>query len=324
MDGAVSRAVESGLVSCIVPVLNRPQLMVEAVASVLAQSYRPIEILVVDDGSTDSTVARARDLAAAHPEIRVIQQANSGVAAARETGRLQARGEFIQYLDSDDRLLPRKFERQVAALQARPECGIAYGVTRLIDANGAVLAEPCKGTGQARDRLLPALLLDRWWCTDTPLFRRSVCDAVGSWKSMPISEDWEYEARAAALDVPLVWCNEAVSEHRDHAGPRLTQLELNASWVAAQTQLQQTLLEAARAVGLSPLAPEMRHFSRWAFAGARQAAQLGMAHEHGLGLMMSRATARSRRDRLELLVYGALVALFGMRNMSRLSRWLKP
>src|SRR5689334_20068405 len=114
------------MVSTIIPVFQRAALLREAVGSVLAQAYRPIEIIVVDDGSTDDTPACAEALADAHPEISVVHQPNRGPGAARETGRQRAQGEFIQYLDSDDLLLPGKFEGQVAGLRSRPECGIAY------------------------------------------------------------------------------------------------------------------------------------------------------------------------------------------------------
>src|SRR5690348_2665066 len=108
-----------GLVSTIIPVHNRAALLREAVASALAQTYRPIEIIVVDDGSTDQTRQVCDELAAQYPqEIRVIHQANTGPGLAREAGRRVARGEFLQYLDSDDLLLPEKFARQVAGLNA--------------------------------------------------------------------------------------------------------------------------------------------------------------------------------------------------------------
>src|SRR5688572_4625209 len=126
------------LVSTIIPVHNRSGLLREAVASVLAQTYRPIEVIIVDDGSTDDTAGVADGLAREHPEeIRVIHQSNTGPGLAREAGRLIARGEFIQYLDSDDLLLPRKFELQVAGLNAHPECGVSYGKTRYRYSNGA-------------------------------------------------------------------------------------------------------------------------------------------------------------------------------------------
>src|SRR6266705_266036 len=93
-------AMIEGLVSTIIPVYNRPAQMGEAVYSVLCQDYRPIEIVIVDDGSTDDTPINAQALVDGHPDvIRVVRQANAGPGAAREEGRTLARGEFIQYLD---------------------------------------------------------------------------------------------------------------------------------------------------------------------------------------------------------------------------------
>src|SRR5579871_51520 len=92
-----------GLVSTIIPVYNRPMMLREAVASVLSQTYRPIEVIIVDDGSTDQTPVVAEEVTRANPlEVVFVRKANSGPGPTRETGRLAARGEFIQYLDSDD------------------------------------------------------------------------------------------------------------------------------------------------------------------------------------------------------------------------------
>src|SRR5262249_59873860 len=96
-----------GLVSTIIPVHNRPLLLQEAVASVLAQTYRPIEIVIVDDGSTDDTAQSIIALAEGYPSIvRHLRIPNGGPGAAREAGRVTASGEFIQYLDRRAPLLP--------------------------------------------------------------------------------------------------------------------------------------------------------------------------------------------------------------------------
>ena len=158
-----------GLVTTIIPVYNRPDMLREAVASVLAQTYRPIEIIVVNDGSGAETVAVCEELAAAHPEIRILHQENAGPGAARERGRLAARGEFIQYLDSDDRLLPEKFERQVTALRANPDCDVAYCKVRYYDfAREAPPETPMRRTGERIAEMFPSFLQSRWWSTITP------------------------------------------------------------------------------------------------------------------------------------------------------------
>ncbi|MBK7137374.1 MAG: glycosyltransferase family 2 protein [Rhodocyclales bacterium] len=164
-----------GLVSTIIPVYNRPAQLREAVASVLAQDYRPIEIIIVDDGSTDDTFAVAQELAAEHPGIiRAETQTNVGPGMARERGRQMAQGEFIQYLDSDDVLLPGKFLAQVTALRAHPGADVAYGMTRYRHPDGRIEPGPWKGSGVAREAMFPPFLLERWWDTPNPLYRASV------------------------------------------------------------------------------------------------------------------------------------------------------
>jgi glycosyltransferase involved in cell wall biosynthesis len=207
----------SSLVSTIIPVYNRPELVTEAVQSVLHQSYSNLEVLLVNDGSTDHTAAVLEGLRRQDPKrIQVIHQTNAGPGAARERGRLLARGAYIQYLDSDDWLLPHKFRDQISALEAHPECAIAYGTSSLVDDSGQVLADPSRQTAQCHGQLFPALLVDRWWHTHTPLFRRWISDAAGAWPSFR-PEDWDLEARMGALGVRLIHCGSSVSVQRDHA-----------------------------------------------------------------------------------------------------------
>src|SRR5260221_8544664 len=99
------------LVTTVIPAYNRSAMLREAVASVLAQTYRPIEIIIVDDASTDDTPRVADELAS--DEIRVVhREKNGGPSRAREEGRKAIRGAYVQYLDCTDVLLPRKFELQ--------------------------------------------------------------------------------------------------------------------------------------------------------------------------------------------------------------------
>lgn len=264
-----------GLVSTIIPVYNRADMLRQAVDSVLAQTWRPIEILICDDGSTDDTVATGHELAAAHPGIVFYDWAeNRGAGMARERGRQLARGEFVQYLDSDDSLWPRKFEVQVAALRVQPECGAAYGWIRLCPEDGPPGEQAYKWSGRAMASLFPTLLVDRWWNTNAPLWRRSLCDAIGPWSSLRYSQDWEYDARAAGLGVKLAYCPEFVTDQRHHAGNRQTG---SGRWLQPADRLRffQTLFQAAIRAGVAKDTPEMRHFSRWIFRQARECALLG-------------------------------------------------
>jgi glycosyltransferase involved in cell wall biosynthesis len=106
------------LVSAVIPTYNRAHIIGDAVESILAQTYREIEVIVVDDGSKDDTLSRLKQYG---DRIRVISQANAGPAAARNRGIAVAHGELIAFLDSDDLWLPTKIERQVALLRRAGE-----------------------------------------------------------------------------------------------------------------------------------------------------------------------------------------------------------
>jgi len=106
------------LVSAIIPTYNRAHVICDAVESILAQTYREIEVIVVDDGSKDDTLPRLKQYG---DRIRVVSQANAGPAAARNRGIAVAQGELIAFLDSDDLWLSTKIERQVALLQRAGE-----------------------------------------------------------------------------------------------------------------------------------------------------------------------------------------------------------
>lgn len=110
-------------VSVIIPTYNRANLLPESVGSVLSQDYDSLEVLVVDDGSTDDTEEVAGGFG---DRVRYLWQEKSGVSAARNLGILHARGEYLIFLDSDDVLLPGAVTKLAQALDGNPECGAAY------------------------------------------------------------------------------------------------------------------------------------------------------------------------------------------------------
>jgi len=270
-----------GLVSTIIPVYNRAGMLREAIASVLAQTYRPIEIIIVDDGSTDDTVQVADKLARTHPqELSVIHQSNSGPGFSREVGRQAALGEFIQYLDSDDLLLPEKFENQVAGLRAHPECGVAYGKTLYRHGDGSAEPGPWKGSGRKVETMFPSFLLSRWWDTPTPLYRAGVCDEAGPWTDLKLEEDWEYDCRVASLGVCLHYCDEFVAEVRDHDEGRLCKGEaLDPVRMRERARAHRLILSHALRAGIDCDSREMQHFARELFLLSRQCGAAGLAAE---------------------------------------------
>ncbi len=303
-----------GLVSTIIPVFNRSEMLKEAVASVLAQSYRPVEIIIVDDGSTDATpeVASglARDYAA---EVTVIVKENGGPGPAREAGLLVTHGEFIQYLDSDDLLMPDKFLRQVTGLRHFPECGVSYGKTRFVR-NGAVPADiPWKRTGERIETMFPSFLRSRWWGTSTPLYRRSVIDQAGPWSSLINEEDWEYDCRIARQGIRLHQVTEFVSTQRDHGGVRLSRDgSRDPVKLRSRAQAHAKILEHAEQAGIICDQPEMKHFARELFLLCRQCGAAGLAQESaGLFALACRASGPVRGAAREFKFYRMLTRICG-------------
>lgn len=315
-------AIVPGLVSTIIPVHNRAALLRDAVASVLAQTYRPIEVVVVDDGSNDDTPTVADDLAAAHHGVvRVLHKSNAGPGLAREAGRQSALGEFIQYLDSDDVLMPRKFELQVLAMRQRQDCGVAYGKTNYRALGSEIDLQPWKRTGERIDWMFPSLLESRWWGTSTPLYRRTLTDEAGPWLALTNEEDWEYDCRVAANGVRLVFVDEFVSEERDHAGARLSHGGSDSpAKLRSRAAAHSLILHHALRAGIPPDSAEMQHFARELFLLSRQCGAAGLAVEsRDLFQLAKTASTEDRRRGLDFAFYGICANLLGWSLTGRLA-----
>jgi GT2 family glycosyltransferase len=127
------------LVSVIVPTFNRAYCLGRTLDSALAQTYRAVEVLVIDDGSTDETAELVRTRSAQDARLRYFYQDNRGVSAARNHGLRVAEGEFVAFLDSDDIWKPWKLELQVACLVLRPDVGMVWTDMEAVDPEGNVV-----------------------------------------------------------------------------------------------------------------------------------------------------------------------------------------
>jgi glycosyltransferase involved in cell wall biosynthesis len=309
------------LVSTVIPVFNRSAMLRQAVASVIAQTWRPIEIVIVDDDSTDDTIAVADALALEHAGIiRVLHVPNGGPGAAREAGRLAARGDFIQYLDSDDLLAPRKFELQVAALASQPDAGIAYGLVRYRDEMRNEIACYWKPANQMQRTIFPSFLIARWWETLAPLYRRSVTDAVGPWTTLRLEEDWEYDCRAGALGVTLAYVDEVVGEHRDHSDGRLSRGAPNDPVrLRDRAQAHELIAAHARRAGVHRDTPELQHFARELFHLGRQCGTAGLPAESKRLVALARDLSAAR----DIRVYDLAARVLGWRRAGRAADWIE-
>lgn len=167
------------IVSVIIPTYNRAALLEMAIESIIEQSYRPIECIVVDDGSTDATSEIMRKYQKKRDDdltIQYIIQENAGSQVARNTGTKASTGEYIQYLDSDDLLYPQKLEKQVMYLQQNPTCDGVFGDWRkgLPETNEIV-------KGYTSEDLITQMLIDRCIANFSFLMRRSIVSNTGAW-----------------------------------------------------------------------------------------------------------------------------------------------
>ena len=186
---------EQPLVSVIIPVYNGARFLRACLESVFAQTYRPFEVIVVDDGSVDDSGRIAQSF----PEVRYIQQANQGVAAARNKGLEAARGEFYAFLDQDDLWKPEKLKLQIEYLQSHPEIGYTLTQQQFFLEPGATLPP------WFRKDLLATV--HTGWVLGTLVVRRTTFEKVGNFAtdySAANDSDWFFRAKAAEIPMAVV------------------------------------------------------------------------------------------------------------------------
>ena len=201
-------------VSVLLPTFDRAAYLVASVQSVLAQTMRDLELVVIDDGSTDDTaavLARIDD-----PRLRVVRQPHAGCAAALNAGLAVARGRYIARNDSDDVWHPDLLAVLVPRLEADPALGFVYGRCDGMDADGrpspATRGGPLRDPGDA----LSSLLYADYTASIATVYRRACIDRVGSFDAtLDTSEDWDLAVRVARR-FPVAFVDRTVASIRTH------------------------------------------------------------------------------------------------------------
>lgn len=183
-------------VSVIIPTHNRAGLLPRAARSVLDQTFRELELIIVDDASTDETgqVVAALD----DPRVRYIRHdRNRGAPAARNTGIEAAHGNYIAFQDSDDEWLPEKLEKQMAVFKPGSEADVVY-CSMLLERAGSTITFPGPEITVVQGDVLPQLLAGNFVGTPTLLVRRECLEKVGGFDTLlPRFQDWELVIRLA-------------------------------------------------------------------------------------------------------------------------------
>ena len=265
---------ERPLVSIVIPSFNYAHYLAGAIESALGQTYQPVEVIVVDDGSTDDSVAVAQRF-----PVTLLQQANRGSAVATNAGVRAAHGEFVIRLDADDCLYPRFVERTYAALAADGDVVLAHANGEYFGArHGRIPFEPFDG-----ERLALGA-----YATCTALIRTSAWVAVGALdERMRLLEDWDFWLALAERGLRGVMIDETLWAYRQHRGSQVRR-SLR-SWPMMRQEIQ--------------LIGRLQDNHPHTFAPARLRRRLA-----ALPRMVARRTLTPRRAALVVGFYGIMLA----------------
>lgn len=247
----MSEKFEQGLVSVIVPTYNRAGMITDAMDSVFAQTFRPIELIVVDDGSTDSTAEVIKQWGEQHAddsqfELRFFGQQNRGAPVARNRGLIESRGEFIQFLDSDDVLLTEKINLAIKKFVENPQFDLVYSLWEFEDADG----------NRSRPQSLPDLVINptaaeivtaNLW-TPSPLYRREIISEAGPWdERLLCSQERELNSRIMIrakfvdfIDLP----GAVMRRHKSNRIGKAVHKNYELSWISSRKTSCESIFKA--------------------------------------------------------------------------------
>jgi glycosyltransferase involved in cell wall biosynthesis len=209
------------LVSVIIPAYNQGCYLGQAIKSVLDQSYHNLEVIVVDDGSTDDTQQVVKGFC--DDRVHYIHQENRGLSGARNTGIRASKGNFLSYLDADDEFLPEALALLTYVLTKSPQIGLVAGQSIRIDDNGHSLGEKVIGR---IPKDLTRLLLHNPVQVCNVLVRREWMDQVGFFdESLRAYEDWDLWLRLAKAGCPMISIENTVALYRVHDSQMTLEVE---------------------------------------------------------------------------------------------------
>lgn len=201
------------LVSVIIPVHNRFEMARRSIKSVLEQTYRPIEIIVIDDQSTEPFQFTEAIDEYKGIMLEVIRtKENIGPGSAREIGRLRCKGNFLAYLDSDDVYAPDFVKKMVHYFREYPKVDMVYCHAKFIYQNGTVSEESVKKTDKEYKLILPYVLTHgRPWHSSACMRRRQLTNKIGPWEKLWYWEDYDYDVRAGLINNNIGYIPEVLS-----------------------------------------------------------------------------------------------------------------
>lgn len=209
------------LVSIVIPCYNQGRYLASAVESALAQTHKDVEVVVVDDGSTDDT-AQVMERFVGDPRVTLLRQENRGPSAARNAGVAASKGAFLNFLDADDDITPEKLERQLAVMEADPGIGFAYCDIRYMDEDGAEIKDKkelsvADGRRELSGDIFDQLFTGGFFPPNAPLVRRIAFEEVGGFDpALRGCCDWDLWLRLSGRGFTAQYLNEKLARYRLH------------------------------------------------------------------------------------------------------------
>lgn len=226
-------------ISIIIPSYNRADLLPRAIDSLLNQTHRPDQIIVVDDASTDNT---SEVLASYRDEIMAVKHpVNRGLSGARNTGIQHVTGEVVTFLDSDDILLPASIEKRLSLLESLPDVSVVYSDVMLVDEQGKALARysELEPGSQPSGNVFHEFILHNLMPVHGFMFRRSCLDKVGGFDiQVPQVADYDFWLRMAS-HYQFLYLDEPLAYYYVHSSmmTRVEQPEMQQAWLKVHRRI---------------------------------------------------------------------------------------
>jgi glycosyltransferase involved in cell wall biosynthesis len=312
MDGEY----EEGVVSVIVPVYNRADLLPTALNSVWRQTYRPIEVIIVDDGSDDDTLAVAELWASEHSsskafKVQIIRQPNRGAGAARNHGLIASNGEFIQYLDSDDVLHPEKIEKHVQALRRK---NAEYAWSPMVEASQSSVSEDASffpdkvNWSEVRFSNPDRSHIPESACAG--LYSRTLCTSVGPWaEDLVCREDWDYRYRCDCANPSQAYVDKPLYAALIHSEGRINDRFLNNEGIESLIRL---ISRARRYKDASPSGADIS-LRGWYLHASMVALQYGTPEQQHRVFELAKSSTEMTDARWKIEVMESVSELCGSR-----------
>jgi glycosyltransferase involved in cell wall biosynthesis len=250
-------------ISVVIPAYNAELFIASTIESVLRQTFQDFEIWVIDDGSTDETAQLVQEFCRRDTRVKLVSQSNQGISATRQRGYHLSQGDYIAFLDADDRWLPENLATHMAHFAQKPQLGISFGRVAFMQLDGTPTGTVTTGRLQAIEP--QHLFYENLLTTNSnAIVRREVFEQIGGFdRDLCGTEDQEFFLRACCYGWDVAGVEPVLVEYRITPGGLSSRLEmLEADWVRMRQKVQQYAPDLVKRHGHKSYAYFLRYIAR--------------------------------------------------------------